>query len=74
MFSLTTIQSEQCFSANSAKFQQAERGHGEEVGDNGLEPQAPVKSVLHKVVAEAVRGVAREWEDRMAESKRPKSQ
>jgi hypothetical protein len=43
-------------------------GHGEEVGDNGLAPQAPVQSVLHKAVAD----VARQWEDKIAESERSK--
>ena len=49
-------------------------GNGEEVGDNGLVSQAPVKSVLHTRVAEVAQGVAREWEDRMAEAKCPKGQ
>ena len=49
-------------------------GNGEEVGDNGLDSQTPVKSVLHTRVPEVAQGVAREWEDRMAEAKRPKGQ
>jgi hypothetical protein len=48
--------------------------HGEEVGDNGLAPQAPVQSVLHNKMTEVARDVAREWEDRMAETKRPTAQ
>jgi hypothetical protein len=48
--------------------------HGEEVGDNGLAPQAPVQSVLHNKMSEVERGVAKEWEDHMAETKLPTTQ
>jgi hypothetical protein len=48
--------------------------HGEEVGDNGLAPQAPVQYVLYNKMTEVARDVAREWEDRMAETKCPTAQ
>jgi hypothetical protein len=47
---------------------------GEEVGDNGLEPLAPVKSILHEKVAAVACDVAREWEKRMIDSRHPKVQ
>ena len=49
-------------------------GQGEEVGDNGLAPQPPVLSVLHKTMTKVARGVAHEWDDRFANSKDSRTQ